>query len=119
MFRFYNANAKNLFVDDCTIRAISLAEDMTWNQTYEKLSRLARKRGMMMDSAKFIEDYLDDHYERVKTHSESVGQFVEEHPVGVYLITMPNHISIAIDGYLYDTFDCSDKILRNSWLVEK
>lgn len=119
MFRFYNANAKNKFVDDCTIRAISLAEDKTWNETYDKLSVLARKRGMMMDSVKFIENYLDERYERLKNEVESVGNFVSNHPVGVYLITMPNHITISIDGFIYDTFDCSDRIMRSAWLVEK
>lgn len=117
MFRFYNANAKNLFIDDCTIRAISLAEDRTWNDTYYKLSNLARQRGMMMDSVEFIEDYLDDRYDRVKSYSKSVGQFVKEHPIGTYLITMPNHITIEIDGMIVDTFDCSDKVFKGAWRV--
>lgn len=119
MFRFYNANEKNRFVDDCTIRAISLAEDKTWNETYKKLSNLARRRGMMMDSVKFIEDYLDERYDRVYSDDKSVGQFVENHPRGIYLLTMNNHISIAIDGFIYDTFDCSDRVLKMAWLVEE
>lgn len=119
MFRFYNANAKQLFVDDCTIRAISLAEDKTWNDTYYKLSNLARQKGMMMDSAKFIESYLDDRYKRVrKENNMSVGDFVKSHTIGTYLITMPNHISISIDGLIYDTFDCSARIVKDAWRVK-
>lgn len=117
MFRFYNANVKNLFVDDCTIRAISLAEDKTWNETYYKLSNLAREKGMMMDSAKFIEEYLDNRYDRVYCKNCSVGDFVKEHPIGTYLITMPNHISISIDGLIYDTFDCSARIMKCAWRI--
>lgn len=118
MFRFYNANAKNLFVDDCTIRAISLAEDKTWNETYDKLSDIARSKGMMMDSAIFIENYLDDRYDKVYCEKESVGDFVKNHPEGIYLILMPNHISIAIDGLIYDTFDCSARIIKSAYKVK-
>ena len=117
MYRFYNANVKNRFVDDCTIRAISLAEDSTWNETYRKLSNLAREEGLMMDSAEFIEDYLDKHYKRQDCDNCSVGEFVDRHRLGTYLITMPNHISIAINGLIYDTFDCSDRIMKSAWRV--
>ena len=119
MFRFYNANAKDLFVDDCTIRAISLAEDRTWNETYYKLSNLARKKGMMMDSVQFIEEYLDERYERVREREAmSVGDFARKHTMGTYLITMPNHISIImVGGFIVDTFDCSNRIMQDAWRV--
>ena len=41
MYKFYNANARGRFTNDCVIRAISLAEDKTWNETYRELSRIA------------------------------------------------------------------------------
>ena len=118
-YKFYNANAKDLFVDDCTIRAISLAEDRTWNETYYKLSNLARKKGMMMDSVQFIEEYLDERYERVREREVmSVGDFARKHTKGTYLITMPNHISIIMDGgFIVDTFDCSNRIMQDAWRV--
>ena len=37
MYKFYNANARGRFTNDCVIRAISLAEDKTWNETYDEL----------------------------------------------------------------------------------
>lgn len=119
MFRFYNANAKKLFVDDCTIRAISLAEDKTWNDTYYKLSNLAREKGMMMDSVKFIESYLNEKYDKVHIDKNmSVGEFVENHTIGTYLICMPNHISISINGLIYDTFDCSSRVVKKAYRVK-
>lgn len=118
MYRYYNANVKGRFVDDCTIRAISVAENLTWEQAYKKLSRLAMKSGQMQDNVEFIERYLDDRYDRECFPRLSVGDFAEEHPVGIYLITMPNHITVCIDGYIYDTFDCSDRIMRCAWKVK-
>ena len=37
MFKFHNQNPLKLFTDDCTIRAISMAEGTTWDYTYDKL----------------------------------------------------------------------------------
>lgn len=118
MYKYYNANAKNNFIDDCTIRAISLAEDLTWNEAYTKLSNLARESGLMMDDVRFIEDYLDKRYERTCFNKISVGDFVYKHPYGTYLITMPNHITVAVNGTIFDTFDCSDRIMRCAWRVK-
>lgn len=118
MYKYYNANAHNNFVDDCTIRAISLAEDLTWNEAYYKLSNLARNSGLMMDDVNFIEDYLDDRYPRECFSKMSVGEFVDKHQAGIYLITMPGHITVSINGTIFDTFNCSDRIMRCAWRVD-
>lgn len=54
MYRFYNANSLGKFTNDCTIRAISVAEHKSWDETYEKLSDLAQGFGTLMDDSKFI-----------------------------------------------------------------
>lgn len=118
MFRYYNANTYGNKVSDCTVRAISLAEDDSWDFTYQKLSKLARENGEMMDNVEFIENYLDDRYPRQCHYSKTIGEFVEEHPIGVYLCTMQGHITCIIDGCVYDTFDCSNRAMRCAWKVE-
>ena len=60
MYRFYNANAKGRFTNDCVIRAISLAENKTWNETYDELSEIAQRNGIILDSIKFMCDYGKD-----------------------------------------------------------
>lgn len=118
MYKFHNANAKGRHVNDCTIRAISVAENITWDDAYYKLSNLARKKGLMMDSVEFVEEYLDDRYMRTCYHSKSVGEFMDEYDEGTFLVTMPGHITVIIDGILFDTFDCSDRIMRCAWEVD-
>ena len=117
MYKYLNNNTHQRFVDDCTVRAISLAENNTWNRTYDKLSDMARSKGMMFNSVEFIEDYLDYNYIRECERSKTVGEFAYEHPNGTYLVTMPNHITVVIDGIIYDTFDCSDRIMRCAWKI--
>ena len=117
MYKFYNANARGRFTNDCVIRAISLAEDKTWNETYDELSEIAQRNGIILDDVQFVEPLLDSRYERMCFNETYVGEFIEEHPKGVYLITMKGHITCVIDGVLYDTFDCRDRIMWCAWEV--
>lgn len=117
-YRFYNANVRGNFVNDCTIRAISLAEGKSWNETYEELSDLAQYNGIILDDVRFIEPLLDSRYDRVDYDGYYVGDFVEDHPEGTYLLTMSGHISCCVSGILFDTFDCRDRVLWSAWRVE-
>ena len=116
-YSFYNANARGNFVNDCTIRAISLAEGKTWDETYRELSLIAQRNGIILDDVQFVEPLLDSRYDRVCYKGKYVGDFVEEHPKGTYLITMKSHITCCINGVLYDTFDCRDRIMWCAWRV--
>ena len=118
MYKFYNANANNNFVNDCVIRSISVAENKSWSDTYDELSRIAKRNGILLDDVNFVEPLLDYRYDRVETYEdETVGEFSERHPYGTYLITMNGHITVAKNGVIYDTFDCRDRILKNAWKV--
>lgn len=117
MYEFYNNNSHQRFIDDCAIRAISLAENRTWNETYDRLSDMARSKGLMFNSVEFIEDYLDYNYLRECHSSKTVGEFANEYPKGTYLVTMSDHITAVINGVIYDTFDCSDRIMRCAWKI--
>jgi hypothetical protein len=118
MYKFYNANARGRFTNDCVIRAISLAEDKTWNETYDELSEIAQRNGIILDDVQFVEPLLDSRYKRKCFREKYVGEFMEEHPKGTYLITMKGHITCVIDGVLYDTFDCRDRVMWCAWEVE-
>lgn len=117
MYEYYNANVRDNQVNDCTIRAISLAEGKSWNETYEELSDIAQYHGILLDDVNFIEPLLDDRYERTCYNNTYVGDFAKQHPYGTFLITMNGHITCCIDGVIYDTFDCRDRIMWCSWEV--
>lgn len=118
MYKYYNANAKGNFVNDCVIRAISVAEGKSWDETYNELSDIAQSEGILLDDVEFVENYLDDRYERVCHYAKTVDEFIEEYPYGIYLITMDGHITVVIDGTLYDTFDCRNRRMFCSWEVK-
>ena len=117
-YKFFNANARGKFVNDCVIRAISVAEGKTWDETYEELSSIAQKKGIILDDVNFVEPLLDSRYKRECFEEKYVGEFAEEHTKGIYLITMNGHITCCIDGIIYDTFDCRDRKMWCSWKVK-
>lgn len=118
MYKFYNANARGKFHNDCTVRAISLAEGKTWDETYEELSDIAQRNGIILDDVNFIEPLLDSRYDRMCYQGVYVGEFIEDNPEGTYLITMKGHITCAINGVIYDTFDCRDRVMWCAWEVK-
>lgn len=87
-FEFYNANSQGKFVNDCVVRAISTAENKTWEETYKELSEIARQQGILLDDVNFVEPLLDSRYPRTCEKNKTVGEFAEKHPQGIFLITM-------------------------------
>ena len=81
-YKFYNANPKGLFIDDCVLRSISVAEGISWGECQEKLSRLANKEGRLLNEVIFVEDYLDKRYPRKCIKDMTVGEFASMCPKG-------------------------------------
>ena len=121
MFQFYNANPRGRHVNDCTVRAISLATGESWDDTYRQLSHFAQVQCIMPDDVRYIDDYLERHFHKICGCKDSrkitVGEFVHKHPHGTYLITMSGHITCAVDGLIYDTFDPSDRFVWDAYKV--
>lgn len=118
MFEYLNVNKFDRNVNDCTVRAISLATGDTWDNTYKKLSNAARERGMMMDNVTFIEDYLDERFQKVCNYYRKIDDFLHKNPNGTFIISMPGHLTTVIDGVNYDTFDTRDRRMWCAWRVK-
>lgn len=117
-YKYFNANTRGNFVNDCTIRAISLAEGKSWQETYDELSYIAGQNGIILDDVNFIKPFLDSRYYRIRFDEVLVGDFAKNHHSGIYLITMNGHITCCVDGTIFDTFDCRSRTIENVWKVE-
>ena len=121
MWIYYNCNPLKREVNDCVVRAISLAESSTWDDTYEKLSRIAQAEATILDDVSFVEKYLNSKYPTICYRCNGkrmvVADFLRENPKGTYLISMKNHITCAIDGCIYDIWDCENERIWNAWGV--
>lgn len=114
-FCYYNANPLGRKVNDCTVRAIALATNRTWDEAYDDLSHYAKAQAIMMDEVEYIDEYLQNNFIKLcgckGQVKVTVEQFAKSHPSGTYLITMNGHITCCIDGCVYDTFNPKDRII--------
>ena len=55
MWKYHNSNPKKREVNDCVIRAISKAENKTWDEVYSELSTLAQNQRILLDDMRFVE----------------------------------------------------------------
>ena len=117
-YKYYNANPYNRDISDCVIRALSVLTDRTWNETYDELTRLAGDVGLMFDRVEFVEDYLDDRYQRECHYSKTVGEFAREFPYGRYAVSMDGHLTAVIDGVIIDSFNPEKRVMRCAWRIE-
>lgn len=121
MFRYYNANPYGRHVNDCTVRAISLATDRSWDETYRELSDFAQAQAIMLDDVDYIDEYLRRRFPLVcdcQGLQITIEDFVKSHTYGTYLITMAGHITCSINGEIYDTFDPSSKFIWEAYKVK-
>lgn len=122
MYKYYNANPLGRHVNDCSVRAISLALDKTWDETYKILAEYARQEGITFSEVEFIDQYLADRYPRYcqdKTNSiMKLRDFLKLQLPGRWLITMAGHITCVIDGVCYDTFDPTDRFIWCAYQVK-
>lgn len=106
-----NTNPNGYHIDDCVIRAISIAENKSWD--YISLSLAMHSFDLKgMSSTNFVwDDYLRmNGYIRSAIPNScprcyTVKDFCEDHPTGIYILATGSHVVTVIDGDYYDTWD--------------
>lgn len=118
MYQFYNENPLGLFEDDCVIRSISCATHRSWDEVYDELSDLAQEQGTLLDKKDFVRRYLNANYKRIEHPPYKIYQVAEMFKNNIVLCTTSGHIVCIKYGIIYDTFDPSDRIVEDVWIVE-
>lgn len=116
MFVQYNPNPEAYRTDDCTIRALTKALQMSWNDAHKVLADHSRELGDMMHKNWVWGDLLlENGYSRsvipdTCPHCYTVADFAADHPFGTYIVGTGEHVVAVIDGDWYDTFDSGDEV---------
>lgn len=120
MFHYLNANPLHRRVDDCTVRAIAVATNRSWDSVFEELSQYAQMQGIMPNSTSYIDEYLYKNFDKINIPNKiTVEQFTYLYPYGTYLLTMNGHITCCVDGCIYDTFYPKDRFIWGAYEIEK
>lgn len=119
-YKFLNLNPLGKIEEDCVCRAISLALNENYYVVLDKLKyvgKLFECEELCVCCYKFL---LDNVYglERIEEfENETIDFFLGINPNGVYLIRIDGHLTCAIDGIIYDLWDCTDKKISIVWKV--
>ena len=122
-FRFYNENPKSLVsAGDCVVRAIAKATGISWDEVYQNLCLIGLRVKDMPSSKRVYRQYLNNISKMEKqpwngNRKYTLTEFAEEFNRGAYVVSIANHLTVVIDGFIYDTWDCSQYTVGNYWKI--
>ncbi len=125
MFIFYNPNPSGALVGDCTIRAITKLEDISWDKAYAGVTTKGFELHDMPSANAVWGAYLKSkgfqRYIIPNTCPDcyTVAQFAEEHPFGKYLLATGSHVVTVEDGNYFDAWDSGMEIPIYFWTKEE
>ena len=123
MYVNYNANPQQKQVGDCVIRAISTVLNQDWETTYIGLAIQGFMMSDMPSSDSVWNEYLKSkglaRYIVPDTcpNCYTVRQFADEHPTGIYVVFVGQHVVAVVDGDYIDTWDSGDRVPIYYWEV--
>lgn len=122
-FVYYNANPKNLKVGDCVIRALSKATEMSWDEVYDELYQIGRKKKRMLNDKATFKAFLKNH-DFIQSNSErgydnkriTIDEFIDrsEHDI-MYVISTRKHLTVVYNGDIYDTWNTGNEKSGKYW----
>lgn len=121
MWRYYNKNPAGRMVGDCSVRAVSAALDVSWDEAFDLLAYNAKEMCDMPSSDAVIGSVLRQHgfVRSVIPNScpdcYTIGDFADDHPSGIYVAGTGRHVACIIDGVILDSWDSSREILTYAW----
>lgn len=109
---------------DCSVRAISKALGLGWDEAYIKTT-IAGLNMCDMPSSNSVwgavlrkEGYRRKNLPDTCPDCYTVEDFCEDHPQGTYVIGTGTHVVTAIDGDYFDAWDSGKEIPTYYWEKE-
>ena len=120
-----NPNPHNKLVGDCVIRAISIAENRSWDDVYLDLMAKGFMMKDMIESNELWNAYLHNlGYSRhiipdTCPDCYTIRDFTEDYPEGIYILGTGSHAVAVVNGNHLDTYDSGSKVPIYYWKKER
>lgn len=117
----YNANPVANRVEDCAIRAVAVALDISWEYAFDLIAKNAKEMGNVMHSNAVFGSVLRQHgFKRFIVPNScpdcyTLIDFCVDNPEGTYVVGLDSHVVTVIDGDYIDTFDSGSGVPIYYW----
>lgn len=122
MYVFFNNNPLGRrTVGDCSVRAVSKALGISWDEAHDLLSDMSKQMGTIMNDNDVISAVLrmnGFHKENLpctNRHCYTVREFARDNPVGKYVVGTGSHVVCIISGNYYDSWPSGDESIQYFW----
>lgn len=112
----YNPNPNGKETGDCVVRAISIAEGVSWDEAFQHLTEKAfREKDMPSINPVWTNYLIEQGYTlhgipNTCPRCYTVADFAYDHPYGTYVLGTGSHAIAVIDGNYIDTWNSGDVI---------
>ncbi len=121
-FEKVNLNPSGRKTADCVVRALVKATHTNWSKVYYRLCEIGGNKFAMPNEKRVYEIYLEENgfkKQKMLRFSDNsrytVIEFADANPKGTFVIGVAKHLTVIIDGTLYDTWNCGHKSVGNYW----
>lgn len=106
MFKYLNRNPYGANIDDCVIRAISLALDIDYMQVFDDLCKIADELDSEVDRSDVFIKYLKSkNWEYYEPKLDMTVKKLTDLSNDPALIVVNGHMTFVKDGNTYDTWN--------------
>lgn len=108
---YENPNPMGKRVGDCAIRAIAIAEGLTWDEAYNLLTEYGREFKNLPNANEVWGAFLKDRgytrhiIEDTCPDCYTIEDFCQDHPKGVFVVGTGTHVVACIDGNALDAWN--------------
>lgn len=117
----FNPNPVGRRVEDCSVRAISKALNVSWETAYSLITSNGFSMGDMPHSDSVWGAVLRQNgFYRSSIPNTcpdcyTAKDFCDDHPTGTFVLGFGRHVATVVDGNLYDSWDSSDEVPQYFW----
>jgi hypothetical protein len=110
----YNPNPANKETGDCVVRALAVAEGLTWDAAFQGVTQKAFREKDMPSMNPVWANYLIERgyilhgIPNTCPRCYTVADFAYDHPYGTYVLGTGSHAIAVIDGNYIDAWDSGD-----------
>lgn len=121
MWIYFQPNPCGRSVGDCSVRALSKALNMSWEDAYIEIFKAGYNMCDMPSSDSVWGAVLRKYgfYRKaipaICPDCYTAEDFCLDYPIGTYVLGFGGHAATVVDGNIYDTWDSSQEIPMYFW----